>query len=143
MVPDIRDQVISSGDRSITVEKLKGHFCPNCGEGILDSESYQRLTEAQRELVNAARVEAGAEIRRMRKRLKLTQTQLGENLGLGPLVFSRYERGKTRAPIMLLKLLRLLEKHPDLVEETLKTEAAYCVEAKVSDATPARKQAAD
>jgi HTH-type transcriptional regulator / antitoxin MqsA len=143
MVPDIRDQVISCGAQSIIVEKLKGNFCPNCDEGILDSESYQRLTEAQRDLVNAVRVEAGAEIRRIRKRLKLTQTQLAENFGLGPLAFSRYERGKTRPPVVLLKLMRLLENHPDLLEEALKTEPAYCVEPTVSDAPTPRKHLAD
>jgi HTH-type transcriptional regulator / antitoxin MqsA len=136
MVPDIRDQVISCGAGSVIVKAIKGNFCPNCDEGILDPESYQRLTEAQRDLVNAVRIEAGAEIRRIRKRLKLTQTQLAENFGLGPLAFSRYERGKTRPPVVLLKLMRLLENHPDLVEEALKAEPTYCVEPTVSDTPP-------
>ncbi len=31
--------------------------------------------------------------------------------------FSRYENGKTKPPLVLVKLLRVLEKHPDLLDE--------------------------
>lgn len=31
--------------------------------------------------------------------------------------FSRYETGKTQPPLALIKLLRLLDRHPDLLEE--------------------------
>ena len=31
--------------------------------------------------------------------------------------FSRYENGKTRPPVALVKLLRLLDRHPDLLAE--------------------------
>jgi len=117
MVEETRNQVISCGGQSITVERIKGKFCPNCGEGILESESYQRLTEAQRDLMTRLRGDAGADIRRIRKRLKLTQAELAKDFGVGKLAFSRYERGKTRPPEFLIKLLKLIERHPDLLRE--------------------------
>ena len=117
MVKGIRDQEISCGDRSITVENIKGNFCPICGEGILDSESYRRLTDVQRDLVHAVRTETSADIRRIRKSLKLTQAKVAENFGLGPLALSRYERGKSPPPVLLVKLLRLIERYPNLFEE--------------------------
>ena len=101
----------------MTVQNLRGEFCPACGEGVWDSESNRRLDEAQTAFMNAVRTEASNNIRRLRKSMKLTQAKLAENFGLGPLAISRYERGKTRPPILLVKVLRLLKKHPDLFEE--------------------------
>jgi HTH-type transcriptional regulator/antitoxin MqsA len=117
-----RDETLSYSGRSVTVKNLKGHFCPECGEGIWDSESNSRLDEAQTELIHGARNELGAEIRRIRKALKLTQSRLAEDLGLGKLAFSRYEQGKTQPSVALIKLLRLIEKHPGLLEELRETD---------------------
>ena len=112
-----KDETLSYSGQSVTVENLSGEFCPACGEGIWDSESNQRLDEAQTALMNAARIKVSADIRRIRKSLKLTQAELAKHFGLGPLAFSRYERGKNQPPFLLVKVLSLLEKHPDLLEE--------------------------
>jgi HTH-type transcriptional regulator / antitoxin MqsA len=122
MLEQDRDETLSYGGRSVTVRGLKGKFCPKCDEGIWDSESNKRLDEAQAGLIDNVRHEAGADIRRIRKGLKLTQAQLAENLGLGKLAFSRYERGKTQPSVVLLKLLRLIEKHPGLLDELRETD---------------------
>ncbi|MGC8602054.1 MAG: type II toxin-antitoxin system MqsA family antitoxin [Desulfomonilaceae bacterium] len=37
--------------------------------------------------------------------------------GLGPLASSRYERGKNQPPFLLVKVLSLLEKRPNLLKE--------------------------
>ena len=118
-----RDETLSRCGRSVTVLNLKGRFCPECDEGIWDPESNRRLDEAQTELILAARSEAGAEIRRIRKALNLTQAKVAEELGLGKLAFSRYEHGKNQPSPALLKLLRLIERHPDLLEELKNTDA--------------------
>jgi HTH-type transcriptional regulator/antitoxin MqsA len=112
-----QDETLYYSGQSVTVENLSGEFCPTCGEGVWDSESNQRLDEAQTALMNAVRTEVSANIRRIRKSLKLTQAELARNFGLGPLAFSRYERGKTQPPILLVKVLWLLKKHPDLLAE--------------------------
>jgi HTH-type transcriptional regulator/antitoxin MqsA len=36
---------------------------------------------------------------------------------LGKLAFSRYERGETNPPAPVVKLLKLLDKHPELLAE--------------------------
>jgi HTH-type transcriptional regulator/antitoxin MqsA len=96
---------------------MRGDFCPTCGEGIWDEESYRRYTEAQAALVRAIKGDVSADIRRIRKNLRLTQTELSEVVGIGKVAFSRYERGESRPPNPLVKLLKLVERHPDLLEE--------------------------
>ena len=58
-----------------------------------------------------------AEIRRIRKKLKLTQVEASQLVGIGKIAFSRYERGETQAPAPLVKLLRLMDQHPELMSE--------------------------
>lgn len=53
----------------------------------------------------------------IRKKLKLDQREAGEIFGGGPNAFSRYENGKTKPPLSLVHLFRLLEKHPELIDE--------------------------
>ena len=96
---------------------MHGEFCPSCGEGVWDTESYRRYTEAQAALLRAAKGDISADIRRIRKKLNLTQTELAKSFGVGKVAFSRYERGETRPPGPLVKLLKLLERHPELLVE--------------------------
>ncbi len=117
MEEENRDETLSYGGQSVTIQNLRGEFCQACGEGVWDSESNRRLDEAQTALINAVRAEMSTKIRRIRKSLKLTQAKLAENFGLGPLALSRYERGKTPPPVLLVKILQLLEKYPNLFEE--------------------------
>lgn len=99
------------------VEGLAGWFCVACGEAILDDESARRYGEAGDTLLARARERRQAEIRRIRKKLKLTQIQASQLVGVGKVAFSRYERGETQAPAPLVKLLRLVDHHPELVGE--------------------------
>ena len=101
----------------MTLHTMKGDFCPACGEGIWDEESYRRYTEAQTAVIRAVKGDVSADIRRIRKSLKLTQTELSEVVGIGKVAFSRYERGETKPPTPLVKLLKLVERHPDLLAE--------------------------
>jgi HTH-type transcriptional regulator / antitoxin MqsA len=113
MVEKICDETISYGGESVTLRDMRGEFCPMCGEGVWDAASYKRYAEAQEELLRSV----SAAIRRIRKSLKLTQTELAAIFGLGKVAFSRYERGETRPSVPVVKLLKLLERHPDLLEE--------------------------
>jgi len=47
----------------------------------------------------------------------LDQREAGEIFGGGVNAFSRYENGKTKPPVALVKLLRVLDRHPDLLDE--------------------------
>ena len=52
-----QDETLSYSGQSVTVQNLRGEFCPVCGEGVWDSESNRRLDEAQTALMNAVRAE--------------------------------------------------------------------------------------
>ena len=66
--------------------------------------------------VNAAIVDPEF-IARVRKRLALDQREAAEIFGGGVNAFSRYENGKTKPPLALVKLLKVLEQHPELLDE--------------------------
>jgi HTH-type transcriptional regulator/antitoxin MqsA len=51
----------------------------------------------------------------VRKKLKLDQREAAELFGGGVNAFSRYETGKTKPPLALIKLLRILDSHPELL----------------------------
>ena len=67
-------------------------------------------------LFNAAIVDP-AFIVAVRKKLSLDQREAAEIFGGGVNAFSRYETGKTKPPLALVKLLKVLERHPELLEE--------------------------
>jgi HTH-type transcriptional regulator/antitoxin MqsA len=66
--------------------------------------------------VNAAIVDP-AFIVKVRKKLALDQREAAEIFGGGVNAFSRYETGKTKPPLALVKLLKVLDLHPELLEE--------------------------
>jgi HTH-type transcriptional regulator/antitoxin MqsA len=139
MVTKIQDETLTYSGQSLTLHSMKGDFCPVCGEGIWDEESYLRYTEAQTAIIRAVKGDVGADIRRIRKNLKLTQTELSEVVGIGKVAFSRYERGETRPPNPLVKLLRLVERHPDLLAEM---SSSYLPAKELRQTTKKRKQTA-
>jgi HTH-type transcriptional regulator/antitoxin MqsA len=53
----------------------------------------------------------------VRKKLALDQRQAADIFGGGVNAFSRYETGKTKPPIALVKLLKVLDRHPELLNE--------------------------
>ncbi len=66
--------------------------------------------------VNAAFVDPSY-IVKVRKKLDLDQREAAEIFGGGINAFSRYENGKTKPPLALVKLLKMLDRHPDLLNE--------------------------
>jgi HTH-type transcriptional regulator/antitoxin MqsA len=102
-----------------TILKTTGDFCPACGESIHDREDSERVMREMREFtrqVNAAIVDP-AFIASVRKKLALDQREAAEIFGGGVNAFSRYENGKTKPPLALVKLLKVLDRHPELIEE--------------------------
>jgi len=101
------------------IPAVKGEFCGACGEMVLHAEESRRVSAAMlafhRE-VNAASVDPEF-IVGVRKKLALDQREAAEIFGGGVNAFSRYENGKTKPPLALVKLLRVLDKHPDLLDE--------------------------
>ena len=119
VVRDRRDVPYVYKGESTLIPEVTGEFCPSCGEAALDAAESARVSglmlEFNRE-VNAASVDP-AFIVKVRKQLALDQREAGAIFGGGVNAFSRYENGKTRPPIALVKLLKVLERHPDLLAE--------------------------
>lgn len=99
------------------VPKIAGWHCPNCHEVEFDSGEGERFAEAIKRI--AAEIDAleAAELARIRKKLKLTQQEAALITGGGPNAFSRYERGKARPLPAVTNLFRLLDRHPELLNE--------------------------
>ncbi len=65
----------------------------------------------------AVRGQQRKEIRRIRRKLGLSQAAAARLTGGGHNAFSRYERGEVAPLPAVINLLRLLDKHPDLLKE--------------------------
>jgi HTH-type transcriptional regulator/antitoxin MqsA len=114
-----RDIPYSYKGETTTVPAVTGDFCPACDEVLLDREQGDRYSEwvgvFQRQ-VNAAYVDP-AFIAKLRKKLDLDQRQAAEIFGGGINAFSHYENGKIKPPLSLVKLLKVLDRHPELLAE--------------------------
>ena len=101
------------------IPAVRGEFCPACGESVLAAEEASRVSAALLKFnkqVNASIVDL-AFIARVRKKLALDQRQADAIFGGGANAFSRYENGKTKPPLALVKLLMVLDRHPNLLNE--------------------------
>lgn len=119
LIADTRDLSYAYKGETATIPAVTGEFCPACGESILDAAESERVMREMQEFVrqvNSAIVDP-AFIARVRRKLDLDQRQAAEIFGGGVNAFSRYENGKTKPPLSLIKLLQVLDRHPDLLEE--------------------------
>jgi len=105
------------GDVEEILEGLTGWVCPACAESQLDELSSDRHAEAGDRVVLAWRARQPAVVRGIRKKLGLTQSKAAEIFGGGVNAFSEYERGVTQPSKSTMALLRLLDKHPELLRE--------------------------
>jgi HTH-type transcriptional regulator / antitoxin MqsA len=119
LIHDTRDLPYTYKSELTTIPGVTGDFCPACGEVLLDREHGDRYAELlgqfQRQ-VNAAYVDPSY-IVRVRRKLDLDQREAAEIFGGGVNAFSRYENGKTKPSLALVKLLKVLDRHPELLSE--------------------------
>jgi HTH-type transcriptional regulator / antitoxin MqsA len=119
LVRDTRDLPYMYKGETTTIPAVRGTFCPACGESVLSAAESSRVSAAMLEFnkqVNASIVDP-AFIARVRKKLALDQRQAAAIFGGGPNAFSRYENGKTKPPLALVKLFMVLDRHPNLLNE--------------------------
>lgn len=60
MVKKTLDETLSYGNQSLTLHEMRGEFCPSCGEGVWDVESYLRYIETQEAVVRSGRGDVSA-----------------------------------------------------------------------------------
>jgi HTH-type transcriptional regulator / antitoxin MqsA len=109
---------IYKGEKTV-ISAVTGDFCPACAESVLDASESERVMREMLDFnrqVNSAAVDPGF-IANVRKKLGLDQRQAAELFGGGVNAFSRYETGRTKPPLSLVKLLKVLDRHPDLLHE--------------------------
>ena len=112
----IREMHYTYKGRSTTIPDVVVEHCAGCREVMFtqgEHAHYGELVAAFRKQVDA---EEGETIRAMRKALGLTRQKADALLGDETGDFARYESGEAHAPVALVKLLRLLGKHPDLLD---------------------------
>ncbi len=123
LVHDTRDMPYIYKGESTILPEVTGDFCPACGEVVFDMNEAERVGTLMRDFnkqVNATIVDPEF-IAGVRKKLNLDQREAAEIFGGGVNAFSRYENGKTKPPLALIKLLKVLDRHPDLLAEVRTT----------------------
>jgi len=63
-----------------------------------------------------------AEVKRIRKKLRLTQDEAGRRLGGGPAAFNKYEKRREVPSRAMANLLRLLDRDPSRLNELAPTD---------------------
>ncbi|KMT53540.1 MULTISPECIES: type II toxin-antitoxin system MqsA family antitoxin [Pseudomonas] len=119
LVHDTRDVPYTYKGETTVIKNVTGEFCPSCSESVLDLAESDRVMKEMRAFskrINADLVDPGY-ITKVRKKLDLDQREAAEIFGGGVNAFSRYENGKTKPPLALIKLLRVLDRHPELLNE--------------------------
>ncbi|MDO8288682.1 MAG: type II toxin-antitoxin system MqsA family antitoxin [Parvibaculum sp.] len=121
LVRDTRDVPYVYKGEATSIPAVTGDFCPSCDESILNAAESERVMAemlAFNKQVNATIVDP-AFIIRVRKKLALDQRRAGELFGGGINAFSRYETGKTKPPLALVQLFKVLDQHPELLKDVI------------------------
>lgn len=117
MIRSKKDCKLEYRGRHATVRAVDGWHCPECGEVEFANDEGTRYAEALENLRQKVDAEESAELVRIRKKLKLSQRRAAEIAGGGVNAFSRYENGKAKPVAAVVNLFRILDKHPELINE--------------------------
>ncbi|SCB38929.1 type II toxin-antitoxin system MqsA family antitoxin [Rhizobium hainanense] len=113
----VRPFVVTYKGKSLTVE-LPGYYPENGDDGVHVGDDMSVTDAALRTLKEEIEgVPSPATIRRVREKLKLSQREAGGLLRVGENAFDKYERGLVEPSGPTSQLLRLLDHHPELIEE--------------------------
>ena len=144
LVADVRGVPYTYKGKKTVIKTVKGKFCdnPKCREVVMDMGESVRTSKEMLEFnkkVNAELTPIDL-LAQVRKQLDLTQQEAAKVFGGGPNAFSRYESGKTKPPVALVKLFKVLNKHPDLFKEIAETGDRATVSKASHIAAPKRKR---
>lgn len=114
---DVRPFIVTYKGQSKTVD-LPGYYPANGDDGVHvggDMDVTDIALRALKEEVEG--IPAPATIKRVRQKLNLSQREAGGILKVGENAFDKYERGLVEPSGPTSQLLRLLDRHPELVDE--------------------------
>ena len=120
---DVRPLTLAWKGRSITVD-MPGWYADASDESVHTGDDMKVSDRA----LNRLKAEAEGlllpeEIRRIRRKLGLSQREAGLVIGGGPQAFQKYESGLILASRAISSALRLLDRQPELLQE-LRARAA-------------------
>lgn len=100
--------------------KQPGYWCSSCDEGVIGPKD-RKATQKQLQVFKSSvdQLLTPDEIKRIRKKLKLTQGKASQLFGGGVNAFSRYEKGEIPIYRATSQILKLLDKHPDQLSELI------------------------
>jgi HTH-type transcriptional regulator / antitoxin MqsA len=120
MARGTRPMEISYKGQSTTID-MPGWYCDESSESIHTAEDMKvsdaALKELRKEVENLLKPQ---DVKRIRKKIGLTQREAGTLLGGGPNAFQKYEQDTVSVSKPMSNLLRVLERHPEEVEELKK-----------------------
>ena len=123
MIRDVRPMELTYKGQAVTIQ-MPGWYCADSDESIHTGEDMAVSDAALRSLkIKVEKLLTPDEIKRIRQALGLTQREAGEVIGGGPNAFQKYESGEVLLSKGMSNFLRVLEKHPEDVQE-LKDQAA-------------------
>ena len=112
---DVRPLTLTYKGESITVD-MPGWYPAESNEGILSGKDLDVSDAALKILKTRAEgLLEPTEIKRIRKRLHLTQNRAGELIGGGPRAFQKYESGDLLPSRAISSALRLLDHDPSAI----------------------------
>jgi HTH-type transcriptional regulator / antitoxin MqsA len=141
MVRDTRPMTIAYKGQTATFE-MPGWYCHESGESIHTAEDIKVSDAALRELkIKAENLLAPQEVKRIRKAFGLSQREAGELIGGGPNAFQKYEQGTVTVSKGISNFLRVLERHPEEIDELRKQLVGNSQNPDVEEEEQWRKQA--
>lgn len=125
MARGVQPITLTYKDLSTTFD-MPGWYCAECGESV-HTGSDMALSDRH---LNALKAQAEnvlppAEIRRIRRKLKLTQAAAGSLVGGGPNAFHKYESGLVLPSQAVSNLLYVLEVKPDVLTVLRDRQSAW------------------
>jgi HTH-type transcriptional regulator/antitoxin MqsA len=112
-----RPFVVSYKGESITVD-LPGYYPAGDGDGVHMGDDMRVVDHALRTLKERIDgIPSPATIRRVRAKMKLSQREAGALFKVGENAFDKYERGLVEPSGPTSQLLRILDRHPEIVDE--------------------------
>jgi HTH-type transcriptional regulator / antitoxin MqsA len=114
---DIRPFVVSYKGESIVVY-LPGYYPAGDGDGVHVGKDMNVVDDALRQLKERVEgVPTPATIRRVRAKLHLSQREAGALFKVGENAFDKYERGLIEPSGPTIQLIKVLDRHPELVKD--------------------------
>ena len=118
---DVRPFVVTYKGKSRTVD-LPGYYPENGDDGVHVGDDMEVTDAALRALKEEVEgIPSPTTIRRVRQKLNLSQREAGGILKVDEKAFDKYERGLVEPSGPTSQLLRLLDRHPELVDELRRT----------------------